>query len=156
MAGDRPISYQRDKDYRGQFTTVDWSRLMYLARRRRPGALEVLQDAIETYFPRQFKAAKDRARRKSKGYKSKGYGTSKVYPPQEFYVLFDSSIARRRFRPKALKRKRYKGRNQSSIVNRSPVFEQPAKFYPHSPSTSEFGTDVVVWSTKSGNNVEAR
>jgi hypothetical protein len=93
---------RRDQDYRGQKTTVDWSRLVYMARRNRPGAMEVLQDAVLTYFPKQFGKAQVEARRRSKRIKNQTprhlQGTREEETwKQNVYVLFKPRIARRRF-----------------------------------------------------------
>jgi hypothetical protein len=79
---------RRDKDYRGTRTSVDWSKLVHQVRRKKPGSLEVLQDAINTYFPQQFDDAKQDARR-----------ASRMNRGMTVLVGFDGRIARLRFKP---------------------------------------------------------
>lgn len=83
---------RRDKDYRGQETTVDWSKLVHHVRTRKPGALEVLQDAINIYFPQQFEAAKREANRRA-------FSQALYYGRTRFYVGFNARRARERFLP---------------------------------------------------------
>lgn len=79
---------RRDQDYRGTHTTVDWSRLVHMVRQGKPGALEVLQDAIEYYFPEQFAEARQTAE------------THARWTREEWLVGFNSRRARRRFLPR--------------------------------------------------------
>ena len=78
--------FGRDMDYRGQKTTVDWTKLTHMARMNKPGALAVLQDAIEIYFPKQFERAQIMARQDARK-----YGT-------EVFVFFRGRVARNRFK----------------------------------------------------------
>lgn len=77
----------RDKDYRGERVPFDFARAVYLVRMNRPGALEVLQDALLEHFPEQLRAAIQRA---SDGAARTG---------EEWVVAFSSRIARDRFLP---------------------------------------------------------
>jgi len=141
---------RRDADYRGQKTSVEWSKLVYQARRGRPGALEVLQDAIFMYFPKQFGRAQAEARRR-------------------VYVTFSGRTARRRFE---LSRKRnvrlawsaypasahkVKPRLLANLPNpRSSPFRVMTQFrYEEDKTFPEFiAENAIVWSTKHGLRVE--
>jgi hypothetical protein len=79
----RPPRPRRDEDYRGQKRPVDFSKFVYEVRRGKPGALEVLQDALNTYFPKQFQKAQEEAT-----------PSSKQHPN---VVLFNARVARYRF-----------------------------------------------------------
>lgn len=85
---------RRDADYRGRGALVDWGRLVHNVRTRKTGALEVLQDAINEYFPRQFRSAQAEAQRRA--------GRSLIYDaaPTAFWVGFDARRARQRFLPR--------------------------------------------------------
>lgn len=131
-----PRERERDADYRGQPSTVDWSRLVHETRLGKPGALEVLQDAIMIYFPEQFKKIQEIAKRYSSDPISGG-----APPGSEVLVGFSARIARRRFEPirPILK--------QGPLT--SPFFIKLLK----SVRTSELDPNpyvVFVWSTKSG------
>ncbi len=80
----RPRRPRRDLDYRGQKPPADFSRFVYEVRRGKPGSLEVLQDLLETYFPKQFQAAKDEA-------------VSLHNSNIPMVVTFNSRLARQRF-----------------------------------------------------------
>jgi len=80
----------RDADYRGRPSSIDWSRLVHETRLRKPGALEVLQDAILTWFPEQFREAQQGARSLAASY-------GKNRPDRPVAVGFMAHVARRRF-----------------------------------------------------------
>lgn len=138
---------QRDKDYRGTPSTVDWSRLAYMVRRRRPGALEVLQDAIETYFPKQFKRAQANAKLQMRRYVTRFRVDLKDL---DWYVQFQPRIARLRFKVKKKVRPlRWK------------IFPRPARLR-HSRQTPFYETEgpwfapsnLTVWSVKKGKKIQ--
>jgi len=118
----------RDADYRGQSSSVDWTKLVHMSRMGKPGALEVLQDVIEIYFPKQFKRAQAMARHDAKE------------SGREIYVLFSGRIARRRFlaRP-SLKHPRTAPFSQANHLLLKEYGVPPA--------------DVVVYSTKTGKDI---
>lgn len=141
----------RDQDYRGQPSPVNWSRLVYLAQRRKPGALEVLQDAIEIYFPKQFKAEQAKARR----YARQGGG--------EVYLVLSGRTARRRFEP-AGKRRRGGTRALLRHPRAIPFFGLSRKDYlddyygpgggPRRHMKAQFqASNVIVWSTRTGKDI---
>ena len=78
---------RRDLDYRGQKVPFDFARAVFGVRQQQPGALEVLLDGIEEWFPNEFATsiwqAEEWAGRTNR---------SRV-------VLFNGRIARNRFRP---------------------------------------------------------
>lgn len=76
----------RDADYRGQPVPFDFARAVYEVRPDRPGALEVLLDGIETWFPRQFADAVSDAE----------YHWNETRMP--WVVTFNARVARSRFR----------------------------------------------------------
>lgn len=76
---------RRDNDYRGTKLPVDWAHLVYRVRRKQPGALEVLQDAIEEWFPKQFALAKQDAQHLNS------------VSNNNYAVTFDARLARQRF-----------------------------------------------------------
>ena len=76
----------RDKDYRGQPVPFDFARAVFEVRRQRPGALEVLQDGIEEWFPRQYADAVAEA----------AHDCEETGMP--WVVLFNARVARGRFR----------------------------------------------------------
>ena len=78
---------RRDQDYRGTRTTVDWTRLVHMARLGKPGAVEVLQDAIQQYFPRQLEREIDHAESMARSRR------------KEYVIVFNPYVARARFRP---------------------------------------------------------
>ena len=77
----------RDKDYRGQPVPFDFARAVYEVRRNRRGALEVLLDGIEEWFPRQYADAVADAE----------HHWAETGMP--WVVLFNARVARARFRP---------------------------------------------------------
>ena len=84
--GRRSHNVMRDADYRGQKVPLDFARAAYEARRQRPGALEVLRDGIEEWFPKQYAAAVADAE----------HHWSETRMP--YVVLFNARVARARFR----------------------------------------------------------
>ena len=76
----------RDKDYRGQRAPIDFARAVHQVRMGRPGALEVLQDVLLMYFPRQLAESIEVARHHANV-------TDDVW-----LVGFDARRARNRFR----------------------------------------------------------
>lgn len=89
-SANRDAASLRDADYRGQPTTIDWSRLVHNTRLNKPGALEVLQDAILTWFPEQFKVAQKHAKHIASNFPKHVYGT--------IVVGFMADVARQRFK----------------------------------------------------------
>ena len=77
----------RDADYRGQKVPFDFARAVFEVRRGRPGALEVLRDGIEEWFPRQFATAVAQAE----------HWAARTGIPR--VVEFRGRVARNRFRP---------------------------------------------------------
>lgn len=150
----------RDVDYRGKSTTVDWSKLAYLARRKKPGALEVLQDAIELYFPKQFKKAQAEARRESKDLRG-----------EEVYVNFDGRVARRRFEPRKTHKRTVwttgargtHAKTQRAYVTLKHPMATPFSImtrgeYLEYENETRLGhrpppVDTIVWSTVAGKNI---
>lgn len=122
---------RRDQDYRGERDAPDFSRLVYQARRKSPGALEVLQDAIWTYFPKQLEAAVAKAQKT-------------VTPPA--LVIFDSAIARRRFmHPSRRSRPTSK---KGPLQLESPFIVLP-NYYGETVRVIR-PTEIVIWSTQGG------
>lgn len=124
------MSARGDADYRGQSSSVDWTKLVHTSRMGKPGALEVLQDAIEIWFPKQFKRAQAMARHDAK------------QSGREVYVLFSGRIARRRFlaaRPSRLKHPRTAPFSQANHLLLKEYGVPPA--------------EVVVYSTKTGKDI---
>ena len=76
----------RDADYRGQKVPFDFARATFEARRLKPGALEVLRDGIEEWFPKQYADAVADAE----------HHWSETRMP--YVVLFNGRVARARFR----------------------------------------------------------
>lgn len=139
----------RDADYRGVKSTVDWSKLVHMTQMRKEGALEVLQDAIETWFPKQFKRAQTNALARLKYVRAKG---------AVIYVVFNGRTARRRFE---LPRKRTKA--QRLLDQRYGKSTQSPQAKPFSFLSNDdlrwirkrgFPTNsVIVHSTRSGKDV---
>lgn len=122
----------RDLDYRGQKPPADFSRFVYEVRRGKPGALEVLQDVIETYFPKQFADAK---------YEAKYYlGGKKGI---EFVVLFNGRTARQRFMSWEEAR--------SLTKSTSPFYNRNAAQLVRNGYLPKY--EAIVWSTRTGNRI---
>lgn len=85
---------RRDQDYRGQKPPADFAKLVYMVRRGKPGALEVLQDVIETWFPKQYRQAKEDALVRSAAVMTDRGGKLTA---QETVVVFNARTARFRF-----------------------------------------------------------
>lgn len=136
---------RRDEDYRGRPTSVDWSKLAYMARRRQAGALEVLQDAIETYFPKQFKRAQAEARQAKR---RRWTFAREPRHPEEVFVVFDSRTARRRFESKPTTRRR--PFSHLKHPRAAPFF---TLLHSDLSSKEPMTPSVVVWSTETGKNV---
>ena len=86
IAIDYAAGIARDADYRGQKVPFDFARAAFDARRDRPGALEVLRDGIEEWFPKQYASA----------VKDAEHHWSETRMP--WVVLFNARAARARFR----------------------------------------------------------
>lgn len=117
---------RRDQDYRGTRTTVDWPRLVYMVRLGKPGTLEVLQDAIEEYFPHQFDDAKQHAAENDDA------------TGQEWVVSFNARRARSRF---------LRSQDPRSTRLDSPFWEYSVR------SMESYGIpaySAFVWSSRSG------
>lgn len=84
---------RRDEDLRGTSPRYHWSKLCWMVRQEKPGALEVLQDALEEVFPKQFAKAREDARHRTRLY------PSDTDDRREYVVTFNARIARYRHLP---------------------------------------------------------
>jgi hypothetical protein len=109
-----------------------------MVRTKKPGALAVLQDAIEEYFPKQFAAAKAEALRRSRSaslyYGSKG---------RDFLVGFNARRARYRFA---------KWQNPKSHKDLTPFIVRQVR---HTSSSKPEPQVAWVWSSKGGRSAHA-
>jgi len=151
---------RRDLDYRGVSTSVNWLKLGYMARTRKPGALEILQDMIETHFPKQFRVARYRAKKKFKEW----FPTMPEH--MDVFVYFDYTMAHRRFRPniktktnpKTGKKIKFRWSKRSLPKSVSPFWTGAAhtktgKFPGDGSGDVKITGDVIVWSVRLGKNL---
>lgn len=170
----------RDKDYRGKPSSVDWGKLGYAARMRRPGALEVLQDAIMTWFPQQFKKAQTKARwykkredqriarwRRAAELDNTDTFTGRLRrqnakrKPQEWFVSFNWRIARRRFEPRRILKQRGSPRKAGGVRQKRVTLTNPRQVPFSVMANEEFRYaskdplfhSVAVWGTQGGLNI---
>lgn len=135
---------RRDEDYRGRTPPADFSRFVYDVRRGRPGALEVLQDVIEEWFPKQFEEAREDAFARQQ--RSKATATPSPRSGRrvgvDFVVLFDGRAARRRFA---------RSQDPRSQKIRPPFELRSARWLIRQGSLPEY--TAIVWWTRTGRRI---
>ena len=136
---------RRDKDYRGTRTTVDWTRFVHMARLGKPGAVEVLQDAIQQYFPLQLEDEIYHAERLAK--------TGR----KEYVVAFNPYVSRARFQSVSNPRSAGVYSRPFSTFSIHDLEELNRAARGVDPTGRPFRHGVqrmaVVWSSKTGPNV---